>query len=208
MVLDARTYAGVASPMIRSLLQLSVASAVVVLLSCNSGAEDAPTVDGPESKVLATRLSGYVVRTRAPGEIVALTLSTFQQSIVRPAAPADVDLYPTIHALSGPDDDGRIAYIEDHFFVADEKDQKHLLKTIKLDGTADMEIFSRRGSAMWAATAAGGGEIGMCLALAPSGGKVAFLSELSDKQMPNALLYEGKIEIWDVAKKIRLDLLP
>lgn len=192
--------------MVRCILQLSVATAVVVLSGCSDGAEQAPAVDGPESKVLAARLSGYVVRTRAPDEIVALTLPTFRESVVRPATPADVDFYPTIHALSGPDRDGRIAYIEDHFFVPNEQDRKHLLKTIKLDGTADTEIFSRRGSAMWAATAAGGGEIGTHLALAPSGANVAFLSELSDKQMPGALLHEGKMEIWDVARRIRLDV--
>jgi hypothetical protein len=194
--------------MIRSHSWLSVAIAAMVLLGCSVGAGDAPTVEGPESKDLAGRLSGCVIRTKAPGEIVALSLPTLRESIVRPAAPADADFYPTIHALSGPDKDGRIAYIEDHFCVANEKDQKHLLKTIKLDGKADTEIFSRRGSAMWAATPAGGGEIGSQLALAPSGGKVAFLSELSDRQMPDALLYEGKIEIWDVARKIRLDLSP
>ena len=48
---------------------------------------------------------------------------------------------------------------------------------------------------------AGRGEIGAHLALAPSGGKAAFLSGLSEKQMPKALLYEGNLEIWDVEKK-------
>lgn len=44
---------------------------------------------------------------------------------------------PTIHALSGPDAEGRVGYIEDHFFVEDKKDQRHLLKVLRLDGTQD-----------------------------------------------------------------------
>src|SRR5205807_755765 len=107
----------------------------------------------------------------------------------------------TIHALSGPDADGRIAYIEDHFFVANETDRRHLLKTIKLDGTQDTELFSRLGNAMWAATPAGHGEIGHHLALAPVHGRVAFLSGLSSVQMPSAYLHVGSVEIWDVDKK-------
>jgi hypothetical protein len=71
------------------------------------------------------------------------------------------------------------------------------LKTIKVDGTADTEIFSRPGDAMWARH----GEIGKYLALAPSGGKVALLSAVKKKQMPGALLGVGTIEIWDVARR-------
>jgi hypothetical protein len=108
--------------------------------------------------------------------------------------------------LSGPDADGRIAYIEDHFFVANEKNRRHLLKTIRLDGTGDTELFSRPGSAMWATTRAGRGEIGTHLALARSGGKVAFISGLVEKQMPRALLNEGNIEVWDTEQKRKLDV--
>jgi hypothetical protein len=108
--------------------------------------------------------------------------------------------------VSGPDSEGRIAYVEDHFFVKDEKDQHHQLKIIRLDGTADTTIFSRPGSAMWATTAAGRGEIGSHLALAPSGGRVAFLSAIEDRQMPGALLHSGKIEIWDVSQQAPLEI--
>jgi hypothetical protein len=61
--------------------------------------------------------------------------------------------------MSGPDTEERIAYIEDHFFVANEKNRRDLLKTIRLDGTNDTELFSRPGDAMWA-TSGGRGEIG------------------------------------------------
>ena len=62
---------------------------------------------------------------------------------------------PNIHSLSGPDSEWRVAYIEDHFFVADEKNRRHLLKVIQLDGTEDTDLFSRPGDTMW-----GHGEIG------------------------------------------------
>jgi hypothetical protein len=83
---------------------------------------------------------------------------------------------------------------------------RHLLKAIYIDGTGDTALFSRPGDAMWATSAAGKGEIGKHLALAPTGGKVAFLSELSSKQMPGALFHQGTIELWDLNKKERLPL--
>jgi hypothetical protein len=54
---------------------------------------------------------------------------------------------------------------------------------------------------MWATSAAGHGEIGEHLALAPVGGRVAFLSALTPVQVPSALLQAGSVEIWDVEKK-------
>jgi hypothetical protein len=79
------------------------------------------------------------------------------------------------------------------------------LKIIRIDGTGDTALFSRAGSAMWAGTAAGKGEIGKQLALSPTGGRVVFLSGLFDKQMPGALFNLGTLEFWDIAEKRRLD---
>ncbi|MDX1968180.1 MAG: hypothetical protein SFV23_13475 [Planctomycetaceae bacterium] len=156
-------------------------------------------VDGPEAKDLVRGITGQIVFCSPAGDIFALSLPEMRKSVVRPRS--EGDFAPTIHALSGPDSLGRIAYIEDYFFVEKESDQKHLLKTITLDGTSDAEIFSRPGDAMWANSAAGHGEIGTYLAIAPSGNMVAFLSELAPRQQPRALLSVGKIEIWDVEKK-------
>jgi len=170
---------------------------VALLLSgCGSNAAQKQTVPGPETANLLPATTGWLVRQEGAGDIVADALPSLHEAIVRPSArPGD------IHALSGPDSQGRIAYIENHFFDSDEKHQHHLLKTIRLDGIGDTEIFSRPGDAMWAESAAGHGEIGKTLALSPRGGHVAFLSELSEVQMPAALLYCGQVEIWDVVKK-------
>jgi hypothetical protein len=137
---------------------------------------------------------------------VAVALPELKETFIRPFGSPNEDDDPTIHALSGPDDKGRIAYVEDHFFVKNKAQRRHLLRIIHFDGTGDTTLFSRPGDAMWATTAARKGEIGEHLALSPSGGKVALVSGLSDKQMPSALFHQGSIEIWDVAKKERLPL--
>lgn len=169
---------------------------------------EAQTVPGPETDKLLPATTGYVLFAFggdqpdgiAVGDIVAVHFPSLKNTIVRPAtAPNEIDM-PTIHSLSGPDAEGRVAYVEDHFFVAEEKNRRHLLKTIRIDGTRDTELFSRPGDAMWAKN----GEIGSDLALSPVGGRVAFLSGLGHVQMPSAYLSVGSVEIWDVEKKNRI----
>jgi hypothetical protein len=157
-------------------------------------------VDGPEARDLISRLNGYIV-TNDNGEIRAISLPNLKtHTVVRPKVTrADA---PTIHALSGPDRAGRIAYIEDHFFVQNVNQRRHSLKTVRIDGSGETQLFSRPGDAMWALTPAGNGEIGSQLALAPVGGNVAILSALRQKQMPGALLHVGQIEIWNIDNKV------
>ncbi len=111
--------------------------------------------------------------------------------------------------LSGPDEPGRIAYTEDHFFVSPDKNRRHLLKVIHLDGSGDTALFTRPGDALWAESAAGHGEIGHVLSLAPVGGRVAVLSGLTVLQMPSTYLSQGSIEIWNIDQKTgnKTDLL-
>jgi hypothetical protein len=168
---------------------------------------EASTVPGPESDKLLPATTGNVLfafgaeqpEEMPSGDIVALQLPGLKSTVVRPRPAVNRNDMPTIHAVSGPDAEGRIAYIEDHFFVADEKNRRHLLKTVRIDGTHDTELFSRPGDAMWAQR----GEIGSDLALSPVGGRVAFESGLVNTQMPGTLLQTGTVEIWDVEKKAR-----
>ncbi len=169
----------------------------------------ASTVPGPETDKIVTAATGYALF--AFGDIVAVQLPTLAKTIVRPPTPVNRGDMTTIHALSGPDAEGRIAYIEDHFSVADQETRRHLLKTIRLDGTRDTELFARPGSALLATGSMGEGEIGHDLALSPVGGRVAFLSGLASAlsglasaQMPSGRLYAGTAEIWDVANKARI----
>ncbi len=185
-------------------IALAISFASLAVCGCP---HEVQTVPGPESEGLSKRMSGYILHA-APGRgILAVSLPDLKETVVRPlSAPNDVVDDPTIHTLSGPDNEGRVAYIEDHFFVQNQANRRHLLKIINIDGTGDIALFSRPGDAMWAASAAGKGEIGAHLALAPTGGKAAFLSGLSDKQMPGARFSQGTIEIWDVNKRERLPL--
>lgn len=177
---------------------------LMALIVCSVCASQVPTVAAPESKQLASRVDGCIVWSAPRGGIAALSLPEMSKFVVRPPAPEGVDVFATVHALSGPDVEGRIAYIEDHFFVANEKERKHLLKTVRIDGSGEVRLFERSGSAMWAGSLAEHGEIGLHLALAPSGDRVAFLSGLTPRQMPGLLWSAGSIEVWDVVKKARI----
>lgn len=157
-------------------------------------------IDGPETEGLVDGIKGWIV-TDDSGDITALSIPERKSQVVfHPQQTAD-GMGPTIHSISGPDAESRVAYVLDYYFVNNDKDERHLLKTVQLDGTNDTELFSRPGSAMWAASAAGNGEIGSHVALAPTGGRIAFLSQTVDRQMPMALLTLGNIEIWNAADK-------
>jgi hypothetical protein len=157
---------------------------------------------GQESDTLPPVPTGYLLVTQRGCGIEAIQLPTLQRKIVRPATIENRQDWPSDHAMSGPDSAGRIAYIEDHFFVAHETDRRHLLKTIRLDGTHDDALFSRPGAAMWSTSAIGNGQIGRHLALSPVGGRVALHTDLTGVQMPNALLHVGSIEIWSIDSRL------
>src|SRR4051794_26112179 len=95
----------------------------------------AATVPGPESDKLLPAADGYVVTDNPPGGITAVRLPDLKAFVVRPAGPPDERDVATVHALSGPDAGGRIAYVEDH-------DRRHRLKTVRVDGTGDAEVFA------------------------------------------------------------------
>ena len=114
---------------------------------------------------------------------------------------------PITHSLSGPDESGRVTYIEDYFSVPDAKRQ-HLLKFVSMKDDEETTIFTKRGSAIWATSPVQtpGGVIGTYLALAPRGGNVALLSNIDARQMPGALLHEGHLEIWNLVRKKKVEI--
>jgi hypothetical protein len=174
---------------------------VPFMAGCEPALPPEATIPGPETSNLASGVTGYIVIGQLSGGITAVHLPDLVETVIRPPLPDDMGDSPTIHALSGPDADGRIAYIEDHYFVADERNQRHLLKTIKIDGTQDAELFTRPGDAMWAKSGIGTGRIGHHLALSPARGQVALVTYLAPVQMPRSLLHVGTIEIWDLQTK-------
>ena len=86
---------------------------------------------------------------------------------------------------------GASRHIEDWFFVTDDRDRKHLLKTIRIDGTQDQEIFERQGSAMWSASLAGDGKSGRSCMPRPEAESLFTDIHLVPMQNPAAYLVVG-----------------
>lgn len=147
------------------------------------------TVDGPETKGLASSLTGYIIMDQPLGGILALDLATREAITVRPARRGA----GLIHAISGPDSKGRIAYVL--YYLG--RDRRHLLKTVNIDGSEDTVVFQRPGDPLWK------GAMGRSVALAAVEGRIAFVGKLSKKQMrePPALLRTGPLEIWSADRR-------
>lgn len=161
--------------------------------ACAACAPQVRTVPGPEDPELAAE--GSCVWSLPKGGIEVFDVATGETRVLR--EPWEDKPGAHAHAVSGPDRAGRIAYIADHFFGRAKEKRQHALRITHLEGGQETELFVRDGSAM-SAMSAGKGEIGTTLALAPSGGRVAFLSGLRRRQLPGALLHEGAIEIWSI----------
>ncbi len=176
--------------------------AAITVTGCVQEIPSAPHGAFPVAERAASVLpvAGYLLFNQPSGAIHALRLPYLETGVVKSPSMRNGER-ATIHALSGPDREGRVAYIEDHFFVADKSSRRHLLKTVRIDGTQDGEVFVRSGGALWAKTPAGHGEIGSHLALSASGGLVAFLSSLEPVQLPSAYLHVGHLEVWNVVTR-------
>src|SRR4051794_25521157 len=94
-------------------------------VGCGPGAPPAATVPGAQINTLTPPTTGYVVMEQPRGGIVAVQLPSLKETIIRrAAAPEPIQIYFAMtHGVSGPDENGRIAYIEDHFVVKDPKDE-------------------------------------------------------------------------------------
>src|SRR5437762_3454464 len=87
---------------------------IITASGCNPVSNNpAPqTVIGQESAALLPTVSGYIVMDRPPGGIVAVRLPDLQEIVVRNSSPPGQQLFPMVHTVSGPDEDGRIVYID------------------------------------------------------------------------------------------------
>ncbi len=179
---------------------LLVALALTTDPGSAAGRPERGTVDGPEATDLLRTVKGYFMLnaqwtkpdTHALG---VFSLPAREERIVR----AENDrVY--VHSLSGPDQNGRIAFIQGQL-DGDVKYRCFSLRTVRLDGKQETEVFTRRGDPMWNMLAE---SVGPSLALAPVGGQVAFVSKPKAVQFDNPpfhYLEAGPIEVWDVAKK-------
>jgi hypothetical protein len=140
-----------------------------VCISCiacwSDDAPPLPTIDGPEAVSLLAQVHGVLVtrhRRATDGvtaEITAVELPSLRQTIIRP--PAD-DKYVFITQVSGPDEDGRITYVQEN----NDGDAARL-STIRLDGTDNRVILTAIGKAH--------SVFGAYPTLAPKGGNIAIM---------------------------------
>jgi hypothetical protein len=150
-------------------------------------------VPGPEAADLIPLLSGCLVMTAPGGGMRAITLPTHVEKNLREPSSSDREPGPVVLAVAGPDSRGRVAYVENWMSVPPGRSQ-NCLRVIDETRGQDQILLSRRGDALW------GTAFGDDLALSRIGGKIAFLSHLTQVQMlrPSALLHTGTIEIWSV----------
>ena len=175
---------------------LAIASILIFFTGCSLGPPPPPlhAVSGPETTGLVQRLSGYLVTSARleSGELSAIrvvALPSLDEHMIRPTMP---DGARFIHALSGPDEEGRIALIQQA------TRRPYLVKIINVDGSSEREI-----ARMQAKTAGGKHEwldpgIGEHVSLSPVRGRVAFIRDLLGHQMPGARTKVGTLEIWDI----------
>jgi WD40-like Beta Propeller Repeat len=164
----------------RVLFLLGAVAVIVTAIACRGREEPLPTLDGPEAEDQVSRVSGYIVMDRPVGGMVALSLPDRKEVVLRPEGTGQ----GTVHSVGGPDDEGRIVYVENHTkFIR--------LKAMRIPGIDDTVIFERPGDALWQHV------IGSP-ALAPKGGLVAFVWNATPGYAPDIT---GPLEIWDLTTK-------
>lgn len=162
----------------------------LVFSGCTGARRGYPTVDGPEAVDLARDTKGLVVKagrdatTQDVYGIFAISLMPYREVLIRGRENQE-----TFWAVGGPDSDCHIVYTESPDFFA----RRVSLKTTRIDGKQDREIFSRTGDPSKL--------VGEYLALSSRGNLVAFASDLTDVPMPGVLLKKGKLEIWNIESK-------
>lgn len=152
------------------------------------------TVAGPESEDLQRDLLGCIVYdvNDQPGKRISLRVVSLPNGETR------LETWPIhdgwVHALAGPDRDGRLAIIEDRLFS---QPPTHRLRVLSLRDDSVVTLFDRPGSALW------DDKIGEHIALSATDGLIAVVTTLRRAQMrsPDALLREGQLEIWDLGSR-------
>jgi len=154
-----------------------------------------PTVAGPEASGLIESTTGYIVYTDLK-TLHVLKLPQLKETIINDPSMNDGitvnigQMGPSIDAVSGPDHEGHIVYIEG-------KGKHQSLKVTNLDGSLHEIIFSRMGEPLLE------GISNRALSLAHTSSLVAVFGQSKGIQMrnPDAYLFQGPAEIWSLSKK-------
>jgi hypothetical protein len=154
-----------------------------------------PTVKGPEATDLLPKITGAIVtRHRAEDgritEIAVLSLPDLKETVIRPEKG---EPYEYVSQVSGPDAEGRIAYVQENLTGGTAR-----LKTIRADGSNDQVILSRSGKSYEV--------FGKHPVLSPTGNLIALIIGERSLDIPGTYLRTGSLEIWDVVRKIKLGI--
>jgi hypothetical protein len=180
------------APLTRAALALVAAT----LVGCAEPPKPVPTVTRAETPELAARVAGTLVWTRPVGGVVGVTLPDLRPIVVLPywdEAGGPRAEYPgtVVETVGGPDEQGRVVYVEGRSAVLAGRD-KYRLRLVGADGRGDRVIAPVPSTA--------GSYLGKTLALAPRGGRAALLSRTRGARIEGRPHYlgEGPLHVWDV----------
>lgn len=170
-------------------LWLSVFASFITVLPCGCHPRPNPTELGVREPNHVVRLQGTVVSVNQEQAIVGIDTPSGRTHTVRQAPASAHAERPGIWAIAGPDATGLVAFIEEHFPTP-----SYALKVIRLDGSQERTVFAHEGDPIWKRA------VGKHTAISRTGGRLALVGQMRGVQMPMALLDEGPLEVWDIAK--------
>lgn len=136
------------------------------------------TVPGPETVGLKNAFHGSILMNYPVGGLVQYTLPNMKEEFIHTPDIVYTEQKGIVHSVSGPDNLGRIVYIEGH-------EDTHNLKVKNLTNGTENTIFTRPGEVLLVKA------VGKELSLSPVGGLVAVLFNGSFHK-------EGDITIWNI----------
>ncbi|MCY7388248.1 MAG: hypothetical protein LH481_09325 [Burkholderiales bacterium] len=141
----------------------------------------AKATDKIETPALRQRIRGTLIATRPVGGIVATDIATLAETPLRVANTG----LAAVNGLSEDDDAGRVLFVTSGRALH----REYLVQ--QLVGGNEQILFSRSGDPLWDHALSG-------IALAPSGGMAAFVSQTAEKlEKRFQLLTEGPLCLWD-----------
>ena len=145
-----------------------------------------PTIAGPEAEDLVAAAHGYVLRPHraaADGHMSEIALTAMPSLGERVIRPPREKSYEMVDLFSGPDERGRIAYVQ-----TNGTGDTARLNTINADGSDNRVIMEAVGPQYQV--------FGTHPALAPSGGAIAFMSNVGHTTMDGEYLETGTLAVW------------
>lgn len=154
----------------------------LILIGAASAPRKFPTVDGPESTQLIEKTKGYILWAETVKGMTWIKEISLPKLEEKKITIPNVEI---IHDVTGPDDEGRIAYFSDTKFM-----KSYVVALTTLSGQKHEVLFSEQGHYMDKFI------LGEPISLSPKGGRLALCKYKKDKFSDEAL-----IQIWDVVDK-------